>query len=207
MVRVSIIGTGDHAYGLAHLFKNNNPMWSGNYLEVAKPNYDKGGYFHDTKIPISDFQDVLKHSDVIILCLPSSAIKTFVFTYFADLKDKILVDPTNSSIPGEDLESILACSNVRWVKAFNDIGAADILLNQPYFKRKILTKMCSRYADALFVVQEFAQVSLGMDVKTVPYENYHEIAAHQNSLGNEWMVSTFILMVLFVLTEIYAVLR
>ena len=35
------------------------------------------------------------------------------------------------AIPGEDLHSILAMTNLKWVKAFNDIGAADVLLKKP----------------------------------------------------------------------------
>ena len=55
-----IIGTGDHAHGLAHLFSINN--WtssSGNFLEVTKKNGPgKGGdYLHDTDVVIADFDD------------------------------------------------------------------------------------------------------------------------------------------------------
>ena len=77
-------------------------------------------------------------------------------------------------------------TNIRWVKAFNDIGAVDVLLNKPHSKSKIASKMWSRYVKALAAVKkEFGETSLGLDVKVVPYERYADIVMHQNSIIEE----------------------
>lgn len=208
MTRVAIIGTGDHAYGLAHLFKNNNCFSSGNQLEVTKPSLVKtGSFFHDTGVALSSFEDALLSADVIILAIPAEAIKSIVTQYIDKLRDKILVDATNSSMRGEDLHSLLAVTDVRCVKAFNDIGAVEVLLDKPFGKTKLPVKMCSRCPDALQVVKRFAETSLGMDVKIVPYARYCDIAEHQESLGEEWMSATKLMLFLFIFTEFYAVMR
>jgi hypothetical protein len=50
MTRVAIIGTGDLAYGLAHLYSINKTTSSANVLEVTKPNLGSEGTFHDTGV-------------------------------------------------------------------------------------------------------------------------------------------------------------
>jgi len=207
MVRVAIIGTGDQAYALCHLFKNNNSESSGNFLEVTKPGLEKCGVFHDTGIPLVTLEDAVARADIVILAIPSFALKSLVSKHITLLKDKILVDPTNSSVRGEDLHSILTVTNVRWVKAFNDIGAVDVLLNKPFSKTKTPSKMCSRYPEAVEAVKNLSESSLALDVKLVPYERYLQIAQHQESLGEDWMKATWVILVVFVLTELYAVLR
>lgn len=207
VLRVCIIGTGDHAYGLCHLFKVNNSESSNNFLEVTKPGLEKGGFFHDTGVPLVAMEDGIFRADVVVLSIPAKSLKSFVADHIRVLKDKIIVDPTNSSVAGEDLHSLFSVTNVRWVKAFNDIGAVDVLLNKPYSKNKVPAKMCSRYPEVVDIVKAFGEESLGMDVKVVPYERFLDIAQHQNTLGTEWMQSTYILLVVFALSEFYALLR
>lgn len=207
MVRVAIIGTGDLAYGIAHLFQNNNSESSGNFLEVTKPGIKQEGTLHDTGVKIQDFDDVLDRANVLILAIPASALDTFLANYANRIQDKILVDATNSTVPDEDLNTILAGSNVRWVKAFNDIGAADVLLKKPADKMKTNSKMCSPDPDALQTVKEFAEKSLGFNVKIVPYEQFSAIAQSQNSLGYEWMLATWIMVGVFIITQVYNILR
>jgi predicted dinucleotide-binding enzyme len=208
MVRTLIVGTGDHAYGLAHLFSISNSATSGNFLEVTKPSITKKGpTFHDTGVPVVPFEEGLSCADIVILAFPASGIKRFMSIYIHFLKDKIIVDATNSTIPGEDLHSILAMTGVRWVKAFNDVGAVDVLLKKPDNKYQMVTKMCSSHADAVETLKVFAEDSMGFKVKVVPYEKYNGIADHQNSLGEDWMTAGTIMLIIFVLCEIYSVMR
>ena len=169
------------AHGLAHLYANNNKSKT-NKLEVTKPCLVKGGTFHDTGVPLANFAESIAHADIVILAIPASALKMFVADHFPVLRNKILVDITNSTVRGEDLSSLCGLTDVAWVKAFNDIGAVDILLYKPYAKNKVATTMCSPHPKAQGIVWKFAEDSLGMSVKNVSSECCHEVAMHQNSL-------------------------
>ena len=210
MVRTCIIGTGDHAYGLAHLFVTSNTESCGNELEVTKPGLElEGSDFHDTSVQLANFEDAIARADIIILAIPASALKPFVSKYSNELANSILVDATNSSVPGEDLHTAFAYSqtNIRWVKGLNDFGAVDVLLKKPEGKKKLATKMCSPDTMALETVRGFAEDSLGLDVKVVPFQHYTSIAQHQNSLGKEWMGATVIMIIVFILCQVYNILR
>ncbi|CAB9522593.1 Metalloreductase STEAP4 [Seminavis robusta] len=203
-----IVGTGDLAYALAHLFHINNTNDSGNFLEVTKPSLQESGKsFHETGVPLSPIDEALEHADIVILAIPAKALKSFVPNYIMALKDKVLIDCTNSSREGEDLESLVTNTNIRWVKAFNDLGAVDILTNKVTTKKRIVTKMCSPSKSAIEVARRLAQESFGIDVKVVPYSRYEDIARNQNSIGQQWAHSAYILIVIFVLTEFYACWR
>lgn len=148
-------------------------------------------------------------ADIAILAIPSCALETFIWNYASELAGKILVDATNSSKPGEDLFSMFAYSDkgLLWVKGLNDFGAIDVLLKKPEGKNKLPTKMSSPDTLALESVKAFAQESLGFEVKVVPVENFTAIARHQSSLGKEWMDATVVMLVLFILCQIYNILR
>ena len=207
MTRAVIIGTGDHAYGVAHLFKLNNTEKSGNTLEVTKPGLPKEEpIFHDTGVKLTNFENALDRASICILAIPACALRSFVSEHFDDLQGKILVDATNSKVLGEDLGSALAGTDVRWVKAFNDFGAVDVLLKKPGCK-KIPSKMCSPDLEALETVKEFGETSLGLDVKRIPYEHYSSIAVEQYSLGKEWMVATVIMLIVYAICQLYNILR
>lgn len=213
---VVIVGTGDHAYGLSHLFKINNPDGAGNVLEVTKPTItDVKGQeeFHTTGVYLAGFADALLRADIVVLAIPSSALGSFVKIHAADLEGKILVDATNSkSGGGDDLYSVLANmgryspSLFRWVKAFNDFGAADVLLKKAN-KVKLPTKMCSPDDEALEQVKDFAETSMGMVVKKVPFDQYTVLAKHQASTGKEWSKATWIMIATFIVTQIYNIIR
>jgi predicted dinucleotide-binding enzyme len=208
MTRVAIVGTGDEAHALAHLFSNYDSETSCNYLEVTKPNVKKAeSVFHDTGVRVVEFESCLYRADVVILAIPARGLNAFLNDNLDLLRDKILVDVSNSSIRGEDLNSALGMTDIKFVKAFNDIGAVDMLLNKPTDKHKIETKMCSKYPEAVDVVKRFAERSLGMNVKVIPYENYFHIAGHQNTLGVNWMNAAFLMMTVFTVAEVYAILR
>ncbi|CAB9526512.1 Metalloreductase STEAP4 [Seminavis robusta] len=208
MLHCAIVGTGDMAYGLAHLYSNNNKFML-NTLEVTKPGLEmkEKRTFHDTGVSLGSFKEAIDRADIVILAIPAEALKGFVANYFQFLRSKILVDVTNSSVRGEDLSSMCRLTEVEWVKAFNDIGAVDILLNKPYSKTRVATTMCSPHKKALGLVQYFAEESFGMTVKNVPPERYNDIAMHQNSLGQEWIHAAWVMMILFAICEFYAILR
>ena len=207
MLHCTIVGTGDMAHGLAHLYSNNNKAEE-NRLEVTKPGLDNyGNDFHSTGVPLASFQESIARADIVILAIPALALKSFVADHFAMLRNKILVDVTNSEVRGEDLSSLCGLTEVEWVKAFNDIGAVDILLHKPYSKAKVATTMCSPHRKALDAVQFFAKEAFGMDVKNIPYNRYHDVAMHQNSMGKEWCHATYVMLFIFAISELYAVLR
>lgn len=206
MTRAVIVGTGDHAYGIAHLFHLNNTEQSGNLLEVTKPGLSKeqASTFHDTNVPITEWKDAISRADICILAIPAAALHSFVTAHMDELKDKILVDATNSS--EEDLDSLLGISNMRWVKAFNDFGAVDVLLKKPTSK-KIASSMTSPSLESLQVVKEFAEASLGLDIKRVPYEHYSAIVGEQMTIGKDWISATVIMLIVFGLCQFYNILR
>jgi hypothetical protein len=234
MTRVAIIGTGDLAYGLAHLYSINNTASSANVLEVTKPNLGREGTFHDTGVPLTDFDDALIRAEVIIFAIPSMALKDFVIAHQGKLNGKVLVDATNSYKPGQDLSTILKgisstdtsetssnqgpkiskewawldqkSTGFCWVKAFNDVGAIDMLLRKPYAKAKVPSKMCSSSSSALEMFKSFAETSMGFDIKVVPIEQYNVIYSC-NSLGREWMTATYTMIGVFLLTMLYNMFR
>ena len=207
MVRTVIVGTGDHAHGLAHLFSINNSESSGNILQITKKKLGGEMTFHDTGVPLVDFDEALDGAEVVILAIPAKALKIFVAENYSLLKDKILVDATNSSVKGEDLDELLSVTDLRWVKGFNDIGAVDALTKKPYGKKKMHSKMCSPSPEALETVKSIAETSFGLDIKTVPYEKYSEIAQHQDTLGEEWILATIIILITFALCMVYNIVR
>ena len=209
-MRIVIVGTGDLAYGLASFYRNNNGFDSGNTLQVTKPNLNpkmEGTPLHNTDVPIANFDESIKAADVIILAIPAAALQIFVPEHYSRIKNKILVDPTNSRKNGEDLRALLDVTDVRWVKAFNDVAALEGMVSKASDKTKVPAKMCSPSHESLEVVKSFAEKSLGFDVKVVPYERYADIANSQNSLGTEWVIASVYQFVFFVIFQIYNIFR
>jgi predicted dinucleotide-binding enzyme len=212
MTRTLIIGTGDMAYALCHLFKNHNYKPSEHCLAVSKPGLNHQFLksvpgFHGTTVPLVELEDAMAMSDIIILAVPASALKGLLGKHFSSMKNKILVDVTNSSVRGEDLHGMLGLTGARWIKAFNDNGAVDILLDKPFSKKSMVTTICGRNLDAVDKVKIFAEEALGFSVKIVPIHQYQEIAMHQDSFGDDWIYATYTILVLFFLAELYAILR
>jgi len=212
MTETLIIGTGDMAHALCHLFKNRNYKGREHCLTVSKPGLStqflkSKPTFHDTGVPFADLEDAIEASAIIIFAVPASALRGLLGKYFPLLRTKVLVDITNSNMRGEDLHGMLGLTETQWVKAFNDNGAVDMLLDQPYNKKPMLTTMCGTDLNAVDKIKRFAEEALGFGVRIVPIDQYSKIAMHQNSVGQDWIYSTYIVLVLFVLTETYSVLR
>ena len=215
MLHTVIIGTGDMAYGLCHLFRNHNYNSKDYTLHVTKPglstDYGRKShrFFHDTNVQLIGMSEALQYADIVIFATPSSALKQVTNDYYSLLKDKILVDITNSTVPGEDLHSMLdLVPNSRWVKGLNDVGAVDILLDKPSSKKPLTTILCGNNVQAVQAVKKFAQEALGFDfVKIVPHSRYHDISMNQTSMNQEYNHAAYIMIILFVLTEVYAIMR
>ena len=77
MVCITIVGTGNHAHGLAHLFSVNNAMDS-NKMLVTKPGLTSGGTLHDTKVPLVELKEGLSLADVVIFAIPAQALIKFM---------------------------------------------------------------------------------------------------------------------------------
>ena len=83
---------------LGRLFMNYNSESSGNVLAVTKPGMEKGsGTFHKTGVPLVKFEEALWKTDAVILAIPAATLKAFVTDNIQHLKDKVLVDATNST--------------------------------------------------------------------------------------------------------------
>mmetsp|Transcript_40565 Transcript_40565/g.75198 ORF Transcript_40565/g.75198 Transcript_40565/m.75198 type:complete len:549 (-) Transcript_40565:3-1649(-) len=222
ILKCLIVGTGDMAHGLCHTYDINNESGSDFALEVSKPREEyyqlesNNDYFHDTGVRISNLGSSLHEADIVILAIPASALSAFVRKHAKDIKkDAVLVDVTNSSVKGQDLESVCFvprgqgdCSpHTLWVKAFNDNGAIDLISQKASRKGKLCTKVCGPDREAVEKVKVFAEQAMGFQTKVVPYHKYEEIAVHQENLGSEWVSSAWVLLIIFIFSEIYSLLR
>lgn len=213
-----IVGTGDLALGLAHMYSINS---RGDYvLEATEPIVTDaseamvGQDFHGTGVKLVSFEDVsaFDTADCIILAIPSSALEDFVKSNFDRLQSSILIDVTNPAPHESTLNNVLQKNGlqddrIRWVKAFNDNGAMDLLSQKPSRKTEVPTTICGPDEDSVLVVKHFAGEGLGFNAKVVPYRQWDELARRQQDLGKEWLQASVILLVIFILTEIYALLR
>jgi predicted dinucleotide-binding enzyme len=196
MTRTLIIGTGDMAHALCHMFQNHNYKPSEHCLAVSKPGLSREflkSYLglHDTGVPLVQLEEAIHISDIIALAIPATALKEFLGKHFDSMRNKILVDVTNSSVRGEDLQAMLGLTDTAWVKAFNDDGAIDLLLDKPHSKKKVVTTVCGSNLEAVQDVKRFAEEAMGFAVKIVPCELYQKIAMHQNSLGDDWVHAAY----------------
>ena len=239
---VVIVGMGDMAYGLCRLYQNHNYVAdesSAYKLYVTKPGLDEDfnkddieieEIFHDTNVPIlRNTKVALMNATIVILAIPAGkALREFMDEYGSTLADDnmynvVLVDVANpDSIHDADLPTILESSIVsssvkglRYVKAFNDNGAVDLLLHDEDYvisssKKVMVTSMCGKDMRAVKIVESFAKQGLGFDIiKIVPYncKNYKSMSANQNAIGKDYLYSIYITLVIFALTWIYAIMR
>lgn len=82
-----------------------------------------------------------------------------------------------------------------------------MLLNKPFCKARIATTICASDKETLGIVKRFGEDSLGLVARPVPLERYYDIAMHQNSLGDEWIHATYVMLAVFCVAELYAILR
>ena len=164
------------------------------------------------------------------------ALKDFVIANQGKLNGKVLVNATNSYKPDQDLSTILKgisstdtsetssedqgpkiakewawldkkLKGFRWVKAFNDVGAIEMLLRKPDVKTKVPSKMCSNSSSALEMFKSFAETSIGFDIKVMPVEKYDVIYNGSDSLGKEWLTAIRTMVGVFLITGLYNMFR
>jgi predicted dinucleotide-binding enzyme len=214
-MRVIIVGTGDMAHGLGNMYYCNGSKANGSYEVFATeplPDVDIGEYLiadGDT-IPIIDLDEALQTGDMFIMCIPSRALKPFLKTNFSKLKeDAILVDCTNSKQTNDDLAGSLDSLGLdifaRWVKAYNDNGAVNLLQQKPNTKTVLVTEICGPDKQAVKEVAEFT-AQLGLSPRVVPMERFDKLRGSQDTIGEEWIHSAILMTVLFCLTFLYVIL-
>jgi hypothetical protein len=236
-IRVTIVGTGEHAIALSQLFSNYNIKVNGYILEVTNPGIRSNGNFHHfSGVTFAPLIESLIRADIVIIAIPATSLSTFFIDHIEILKDKILVDTTNPSCNStntfcknhkneESLPRIIATTTrrsihdddnnilyqrlpIRWVKGLNDFTSTDVVEYQNVTSNYTLTtKLCSKYPRALDSVRKFAELSLGLDVKIVPFRHYPKFNYHQNTVSDEWITSVYIILFSFIFTEFYSILR
>lgn len=205
MVNVAIIGTGEKAYGICLLFRdNNNKKSSGNLLQVARPDrHMEETTFLDTGVPLTAFEDALARADILIITIPSKGLRPFLSDNLKLLRGKIVVDATERFSLHEDLTQ----EHVFLVKGLHDLDETDIMLHNPLDKSKLTSAMCAKSPKAMAIVKSFAEKSLGLSVKMVPFHNFVEMSQRQASMGDEWISSVWMMSIVFAFAQLYTCLR
>jgi len=231
MVRALIVGKGDMALGLCRQFgSHNGSLLTANDEESGvqpKPKHSlyvtsssvevAGVSFQDTGVPFVDMAEGLECCDVIILAIPSAAIHSFLSRNIEAIKDKIIVDITNPAKKGENvrsaLEDIYKCHgvgyDVHWVKAFNDVGALDLITRKATSKKALTTTMCGNDAQAVDTVKVFAQQALAFERVTIlPQADFaSEMEESQGSIGWEWIHTFWIMLFIHAASFAYIAVR
>lgn len=215
-MRVIIIGTGDMAHGLGNMYYCNGTSKNGSNYEVFAseplPDVNTGEYLiaDGNTIPIISLDEALETGDILIMCIPSKALKPFLRTNFTKLKeDAILVDCTNSRETNDDLagslDSLGLDIHTRWVKAYNDNGAVNLLQQKPNTKTVLVTEICGPDKQAVKEVADFT-AQLGLSPRVVPVERFDKLRGSQETIGEEWIHSAILMLALFCLTFLYVIL-
>jgi predicted dinucleotide-binding enzyme len=213
-MRVIIVGTGDMAHGLGNMFYCNGK--TDNHYEVFAteplPDANIGEYLiaEGDTIPILSLDEALETGDMLIMCIPSKALKHFLRTNFSKLKEgSILVDCTNSKQTNDDLAGTLDSLGLDvftlWVKAYNDNGAVNLLQQKPNTKTVLVTEICGPDKQAVKEVAEFT-AQLGLSPRVVPMQRFDKLRGSQETIGAEWIHSAILMTVLFCLTFLYVIL-
>jgi Predicted dinucleotide-binding enzymes len=219
-----IVGTGDMAHGLAHMFSCNSSYSSYNMVVTSPKVNDglNGSAFHATNVTLRSFDEAIASADILILAIPGSAMTNFFRDNLDRInKDAVIVDVSNSMKKGEnafDAYSKVYMQNsgaeqkeggnvtMRVVKAFYDCGAVYLLAQKSTCKTPVSTNICGTDLGAISVVADLAK-SMGFTSRIVPLSSHSSQISHQNSLGNEWVRATLVIGVVFVLTEVYCIIR
>ena len=93
----------------------------------------------------------------------------------------------NNDPSAHEAESF-ARHNLRWVKAFNDVGAVDIISRKS--KSKLATRMSAVDSAALSAAKDFAEIAMGFEVQA-SYHNDRK-TSEQNSIGKEWKHAAYV---------------
>ena len=209
--KVVVVGTGDKARGLANMYQCNASKDIYQFV-LTEPLPTRPLKPFNEYVSVEDFPAALEKADVIILAIPSYAIKSFLVKTFSLLKEGcILVDATNDNQHKEDLmgaltELDLVADFDRWCKAFNDVGAIQELQYEVSSKEKLHTKMCGPSPVSVQKVSQLAE-ALGFSVKTVPIDQFEKVRVSQETIGWEWIHATVSMIVLFALVTVYVIVQ
>lgn len=220
-----IVGTGDMAHGLAHMFSCNSSSSSFNLVVTSPKVTDNlnGSTFHATNVNLKSFDEAIAFADILILAIPGSAMLRFFQDNMSRInKDTVIVDVSNSMKKGEnafdaysklylqrsDVEEKAAGGDmgIRIVKAFYDCGAVYLLAQKSTCKTPVSTNICGSDFEAISIVADLAK-DMGFTSRIVPLSSHVAQVSHQNSLGNEWVRATLVIGVVLVLTEVYCIIR
>lgn len=234
MVHALIVGTGDMAYGLClqfTLYSSTDEKQPGGSkladdlnkptLEVASTSSSNtsssnDGFFHDTKVPMVDINVGLGFADIVILAIPSAAIRDFVALNFEQIKDKVIVDITNPEKKTQNVRNALEevyklhgiDYQVRWVKGLNDIGALDLITRKASSKKKVSTILSGDDTKALETVKSFLEDALSFEVGAVLRSSFaNELERNQASIGWEWIHTFYIMLFVHAATYSYISIR
>lgn len=200
-------------------------------LEVASPTSrggspeGEGGYFGDTGVVRVDLVDGLERADIVVLAIPSPAFPDFVSRHVGSLKNKVaVVDVSNPTRKGDNLAKALddlyknhgVDYGVRWVKAFNDVGALELITRTTdvAMRKSLKTAVCGQDGDAVAAVKELAVEAFAFDsVKVLPAGDdagRHVVAdmeGSQASVGWEWIHTFYIMLVIHFFAYLYIAVR
>lgn len=157
-------------------------------ISIASPTreFKPNTTFHNTGVAFVELKEGMKNAEVIVLCIPGRVMGTFLDEHFEDLKHALLIDVNND--PEAHEAEAFEKYDLIWVKAFNDIGAVDILTRKS--KSRPSTRMSARDPYALADAKNFAETALGFDVQALSHAERK--ASEQNSIGKEWKHSAYI---------------
>lgn len=220
---VVIVGGGNLANGLSNMFTlySTGDKYTFSVYEPVESKIPLvSGSFHgdmDTAfrgyrgIDIDAKSSTVAAAEIIILAIPSSAIKSFVKTHKRLLSGKILVDCSNPTASGDDLRSVVESLGVhnefQWMKGFNDNGAIELINHKVASNKIIATKLCGEDEAAVNEVKKLAESSMGFTVKVVPFSQFHAISRTQNELGKTWIHAAIVMMLIFAFAQIFSIVR
>ena len=209
MKKVVIVGSGDKAHGLAHMYECHarKECWN---LVFTEPLSTRVYTPFNKFVSVEPYPQSLENADVVMLAIPSYALEIFLVQNFSILKDScILVDLTNAKKDKRDLKKTLAVLGIDfnfWVKAFNDSGAIQELQYHVASKTKLSTNVCGPNEDSIKQIVTLAE-ALGFKAITVPFDQYENLRGTQDTIGWEWIHATIFMVMLFLLTFVYITIQ
>ena len=170
-MRVVVVGTGDKAHGLAHMYESNAKRGSVD-LVFTEPLPTKSYAPFNQYVSVEPYPEALECADIVIIAIPAYALANFLVRNFSLVKDNniTLVDLTNEDASKKDLEATMGALGIqydRWVKAFNDTGAMEEIQFQVSDKKSLRTNVCGPNEESVLQVMEFAKL-LGFSPRRSP---------------------------------------
>lgn len=220
---VVIVGGGNLANGLSNMFSiyNIGDKYTFSIYEPVESNIPSisGASHHDVDTSFRGYKDIdvdaksstLSSADIIILAIPSSAIRSFVTNHENVLTGKIVVDCSNPTASGDDLRSVIESMGInnqfQWMKGFNDNGAVELINHKVASNKIVTTKLCGEDEAAVEEVKKLAESCMGFTVKVVPFTQFDVISRNQNELGKTWIHAAIIMMLIFAFAQIFSIVR